>query len=297
MTTTTLLPVDVIVPTHNRADVVESKVRWLLSLPDVARVIVVADGCTDDTTTRVPPIDPKRVVVIETAVARGPSAARNLGIRAAETEWVALLDDDDRHPDDYLAVLADTALVSGADIVGAPWLSAGYESDLDQEVTRRRALSEEPTLENVSGFPRAAWTETPWLSACVMVRRGVFDTIQFDERYSGNYWREETDFFVSASRAGYRVVLTGKTFSWGGPRGTGGIKRQSAIRYEASAIRNNWRFLRKHGTWLRSHHGFPPIGVAQAQFIGRRVWKVGSGAAKARIASITSKPHRWAARA
>ena len=81
-----------VMPAYHAAAFVAEAVRSLLgqTAPPV-EVIVVDDGSTDDT-----------AAVAEQAGARvirqangGPAAARNTGIRAATTEWVALLDADD----------------------------------------------------------------------------------------------------------------------------------------------------------------------------------------------------------
>lgn len=278
-----VLPVDVVIPTRNRAEVVERKVRWLLERAGVARVIVVADGCTDDTVARCCRINPDRVSVIANPTPRGPSAARNLGVGSARTEWIALLDDDDCHPDDYLSVLASVAGEADADIVGAPWVGQSDSVDLESEVARRRHLKEGPSIDNVAGFPSENWVETPWLPPCVIARRAVFERVSYDDGYRGNFWREETDFFVSAQRAGFRLVLTGETFSWRGRRAGGGVSRDSAWRYELSCLVNNWRFLQKHGAWLRERHGFRRPLVAQTAFTYQRAVGVARGWLRPRV--------------
>lgn len=84
--------VTAVMPAYHAAAFVAEAVESLLrqTVPP-SEVIVVDDGSTDDT-----------AAVAERAGARvirqangGPAAARNAGIRAAETEWVALLDADD----------------------------------------------------------------------------------------------------------------------------------------------------------------------------------------------------------
>lgn len=90
--------ITVVIPTQNRADLLAQTLRSIgeQSLPPTA-VIVADDGSTDDTEQ-----------VVRAAGARyirndlgdwGPSAARNAGMRAAETEYVSFIDSDDLlHP-------------------------------------------------------------------------------------------------------------------------------------------------------------------------------------------------------
>ena len=85
-------PVTAVMPAYHAAAFVGEAVASLLQQTVPPReVIVVDDGSPDDT-----------AAVAERAGARvirqangGPAAARNTGIRAAATEWIALLDADD----------------------------------------------------------------------------------------------------------------------------------------------------------------------------------------------------------
>lgn len=89
--------VSVIIPSHNRAGLVSRAVRSVLDQTHQAiEVIVVDDGSTDDTGTVVRGIADSRVRYLRHEQARGACAARNSGIDAAQGEWMAFLDDDDR---------------------------------------------------------------------------------------------------------------------------------------------------------------------------------------------------------
>jgi glycosyltransferase involved in cell wall biosynthesis len=90
--------VSVVIPTKNRAELLRQTLRSVHEQSMAAvEVIVADDGSTDDTEH-----------VIRAAGARhlynaagdwGPSAARNAGMRAAESEYVSLIDSDDLlHP-------------------------------------------------------------------------------------------------------------------------------------------------------------------------------------------------------
>ena len=86
--------ISVVIPTFDRASVLpralDSVVRQTRS---PAEVIVVDDGSTDDTADLVERRFPS--VRLLRQVNRGVSAARNRGIEASESEWIALLDSDD----------------------------------------------------------------------------------------------------------------------------------------------------------------------------------------------------------
>ena len=86
--------VSVIIPTHNRAPLIQDAVQSVLD-QDYANVelIVVDDGSTDDTRERLAPyMERIRYVYKDKA---GVSAARNEGIRIARGELIAFQDSDD----------------------------------------------------------------------------------------------------------------------------------------------------------------------------------------------------------
>jgi len=88
--------VSVIIPTHNRAGLLEQAVRSVLgqTYHDL-ELIVVDDGSTDDTRARVASFARDARVRYEYQERSGPSRARNIGIRASAGSYIAFLDDDD----------------------------------------------------------------------------------------------------------------------------------------------------------------------------------------------------------
>lgn len=89
--------VSVVIPTYNRADLVERAVRSVLaqSYNDL-EVIIVDDASTDDTRDRIlslREID-QRIRYISHENNRGAQAGRNSGIQAAKGEYIAFLDSD-----------------------------------------------------------------------------------------------------------------------------------------------------------------------------------------------------------
>ena len=91
--------ISVIVPTFNRAGYI---VETLNSIAAQSRlpfeVIVADDGSTDDTEAVVKAIAEKTTafkIHYLRQPNQGPSAARNMGIRAAQGDWIAFLDADD----------------------------------------------------------------------------------------------------------------------------------------------------------------------------------------------------------
>jgi len=86
--------VSVIIPTHNRLDFLRESLRSVFgqTLPPL-EVLVSDDGSTDGTAAMAAAEFPLAQVLAQPN--RGPSAARNLGIRHARGDWLAFLDSDD----------------------------------------------------------------------------------------------------------------------------------------------------------------------------------------------------------
>jgi glycosyltransferase involved in cell wall biosynthesis len=114
--------VSVVIPTRNRAGLVELAVEMTLRQEGVeVEVIVVDDGSDDDTSERLRALGDPRVTVLRHDVSCGIGAARNTGVAHASSAWVAFRDDDD--------VWAPTKLaqqVSAANETGATWIYCGY---------------------------------------------------------------------------------------------------------------------------------------------------------------------------
>lgn len=90
--------ISVVIPTHNRADLLPRAVKSVQAqtLIDL-EIIVVSDGSEDHTKDIVKTMAEKdsRIKFIEYFPAKGGNVARNIGIEHASGEFVAFLDDDD----------------------------------------------------------------------------------------------------------------------------------------------------------------------------------------------------------
>jgi len=88
--------VAVIIPTHNRRQLLMRTLHSVLAQDDVdIEVVVVDDGGSDDTGPAVGRLADWRVALIRHPEPCGVSAARNTGIKKASAPWLAFVDDDD----------------------------------------------------------------------------------------------------------------------------------------------------------------------------------------------------------
>jgi GT2 family glycosyltransferase len=208
--------------------------------------------------------------VLPQPVNSGVTAARNRGAAAARGAWVLFLEDDCRFPADYAETLRDEALAHDAQIVGAAMVHPLPGRPVDEAIAAERALARgDGGLDGVARFPPRPIV-TPLLQAPVLVRRDVFDHLRFDGGYRGNAYREETDFFLRATYAGFRCLLTPRTCFWEAGRFPGGQPR-TPVRSEWWTVRNNWRFLRRHRRWLRAQGHITSPLAEQLAFLRRRL--------------------------
>jgi len=108
----------VVIPTHNRPDLIATTLNAVLAQRDVDFEVIVIDDGSD------PPIvlpPHHRLRVIRHPAPRGVSAARNLGIAVATKQWLAFTDDDDIWAPDKL----HSQLRALAETPGARWCAGG----------------------------------------------------------------------------------------------------------------------------------------------------------------------------
>ena len=89
-------PVTAIIPTYNRRELVVQSARSVLGQTHSAiECLVVDNGSSDGTAEALRALGDQRLTVVARDVPLGAAKARNVGIAAARTPWVAFLDNDD----------------------------------------------------------------------------------------------------------------------------------------------------------------------------------------------------------
>ncbi|MCR9244612.1 MAG: glycosyltransferase family 2 protein [bacterium] len=124
------MPISVVIPAYNAATFLPMTLDSLAQQTRPPAVVyVVDDGSTDDTAT----IAEARGAKVIRQQQRGPAAARNRGVEAAETEYVAFLDADDWYGPDKLE--KSFAML---DQLGATCLATDAWQVLGDRVDRRK---------------------------------------------------------------------------------------------------------------------------------------------------------------
>ena len=87
--------VSVVIPTHNRALILQEAIQSVLNQTySKLEIIVIDDGSTDDTQSIINNFEDERIVYIQQDH-KGLPSARNKGIENAKGEYIAFLDSDD----------------------------------------------------------------------------------------------------------------------------------------------------------------------------------------------------------
>ena len=114
----TLPEVSVVIPTRDRAALLQRTLAGALGQRGIElEVIVVDDGSSDDTPATVERLADPRLRLVRNETARGVASARNRGVAEAHGAWVAFLDDDDLWAPDKLRVQVDAAEAYDASFV------------------------------------------------------------------------------------------------------------------------------------------------------------------------------------
>jgi glycosyltransferase involved in cell wall biosynthesis len=173
------LAASVIMPVHNRADVLARAIRSVLaqSLGEW-ELIVVDDGSADDSLAVARSFDDPRIRVLELGSNRGGNAARNAGIREAKAPLIAFLDSDDEHlPGKLEWVVGEFARRPGLDL-----LVDSFEKVQPPGSSKRRVVRRNPVITDREAFRRALFTRRLWKATpSITVRRetilraGLFD--------------------------------------------------------------------------------------------------------------------------
>lgn len=164
-----------------------------------ARLIIVDNASSDGTAEYL--ADRHDITVIANSENRGCSGAWNQGVEAAaEAEWLVILNNDVICSPGWLEGLITAAQRWSLDIVCPAIRHGKYNYDI------------EPYSREYVSKMGDAIRQGAAHGICFMVNRRVFAKIgAFDENFRiGQY--EDTDFFLRAKRAGFRLGTVGSSF-------------------------------------------------------------------------------------
>ena len=222
--------VTVIIPTYNWSTVLPYAINSVLDQTmDDFELLVVGDGCTDDSEQVVASIADPRVRWINLPSNSGhQSGPNNRGLSEARGEFVAYLGHDDLWLDHHLECMTDALEKSGAGVAYSLLSRIAPGKQTGSPVF--------PMPEHGSGGP----------PSCTVYRRSVTERIGGWKNYRELDVSPETDLFRRAQTAGFATVF---------------VPRLTAIKFPAAARKNVYRDKPSHeqARWFektRSDPGF-----------------------------------------
>jgi glycosyltransferase involved in cell wall biosynthesis len=190
------MSISVVIPAYNAAEYIGRAIDSVLAQthrPD--EIIIVDDGSTDDTCGAVAAYG-SQVLLIRQENA-GASAARNAGINAAKSEWIAFLDCDDEWLEDNL-LLQTQLLQRNPQLVWSTanflWCDCGQDyryQKLDQSKGEALLSGRDFFEDYFDAYIKAAagWTGTMIVKRSILKEAGLFRCEQLRFNDEDMWWR------------------------------------------------------------------------------------------------------------
>jgi len=251
--------VSVILPVHNRADVLPRAIESVLGqeLRDF-ELVVIDDGSTDGSAEVAELFGDERIRLIRLDRNRGGNVARNEGIRAARAPLIAFLDSDDRYFPDKLAwTAAEFERRPKLELLVDSFIKVQPPGARKAEVVRRNPVIDEREQFRTTLFTRRLWKATP---AITVKRQIAIEAGLFDETLRR---LQDFDFLIRVSEmancASTDRVLWVKYWDAG------------AISAQDNMIPANVELVRRHPEYLRNPAYRPGLAYALRLSAWRRI--------------------------
>jgi GT2 family glycosyltransferase len=240
-----MIGVSVVIPSWNQSRLVAevlSNLKLQTVPPD--EIIVVDNGSTDDSVATARSLG---ALVLELGRNVGFAAAVNEGIRAAQGEWLLLLNNDVQLDPEWIACALRAAQTEDARIVAGKLLQSRKPQYLDGtwDLISRAGCAWRCGWNAPDG---PLWNERRRFRisslTAVLIHRSVFDTVGLlDTRYESYY--EDVDFGLRCALAGYSGVYEPQAV--GHHWGSATLGPSSRVTYLVS--RNQVLLAAKFGLW------------------------------------------------
>ncbi len=292
--------ISVVIPTKDRVRQLRKTLPVFLAQPEVAEVVIVIDGCSDDTLDYVKEAAAadSRIRYVDNVVNKGLPYSRNRGIELVTRDLVFTGEDDLELTDNFFSILLSHMRETGADIIAGRNIFRDDRESTAESIARADLIKgpsvNRRTLTLHTSINTPGDQEQPLLPAPMLGRTDVFRKVQYDDQYRGSAYREETDFQLSAWEAGSKLVYCphAMTFNVKTENDRGGVHATWGFKRATWTIKNNWRLLRKHrGLIAREFDaGNPYVNIVKFA-----VWVVATSVALPKLIAAKRKffPNPW----
>ena len=275
------MEISVIIPTKDRLSYLQKVIPSYLMQKEVREIIVIVDGSIDGTLEFLEDFCKRNTVVryLDNGVNRGIPFSRNRGIDVAEFEYIFMAEDDLELTENFFQTLFTHMTQVSADVICGRNIFRLDTESAKESIIRTNQLDGSyvnmKTIEIESGMDIRYDQEEPIIASPMLAKAAIYREVRYDEMYRVNFWREETDFQLSARERGYTLACCPHAicFNFQITNDRGGVHEATGLRREKWVVINNWLFVKKHEDFIRDNFKVGNKRVYIAKFAMGRVLK------------------------
>ncbi|EKK5378616.1 glycosyltransferase family 2 protein [Morganella morganii] len=246
--------VSVIIPSYNRAHILKKTIPSYFQ-KNVLEVIVINDASTDNTVQVLDELKKEydSLIIINNDKNIKQTGSKNKGLDYSKGEYIFFGDDDSILFPNAIQHALDTIEKKKCDIVGCRVLYMNNnDSSPDACIIRHNKNNFFKCDLDTLTFNLSADTEEAiecfYPQAIFLCNKNIIKSNKFDINYTGNAYREETDFLLSLYKNSFVAYFEPKSLIINLPPklATGGARNKNKLLYHWQTITNNWYFLKKN---------------------------------------------------
>lgn len=239
---------------------------------DVSEVILVDDCSSDNTAEVVKELQTRFPTLryFRNEVNSKQPYTQNVAISKVQSEYIYFGDDDSVLYPGSIRNLLNVMREKNADIVGGRALALFFPEQIDELdeflshyrnriATEANQIVDLSTLSTNFTYTVKEPIKVPFCQASCLCKTQVAREMQFDVKIEGNAYREETDFLIRATLAGYTIYYTSSANQINLPSAmcSGGARSKNHRHWAENAIRNNDYFIDKNYDSMQKMFSLP----------------------------------------
>lgn len=263
--------VSVVLPSFNRARLLPITIPTYFQ-EDVSEVILVDDCSSDNTAEVVKELQTRFPTLryFRNEVNSKQPYTKNFAISKVQSEYIYFGDDDSVLYPGSIRNLLNVMREKNADIVGGRALALFFPEQIDELdeflshyrnriATEANQIVDLSTLSTNFTYTVKEPIKVPFCHASCLCKTQVAREMQFDVKIEGNAYREETDFLIRATLAGYTIYYTSSANQINLPSAmcSGGARSKNHRHWAENAIRNNDYFIDKNYDSMQKMFSLP----------------------------------------
>lgn len=263
--------VSVVLPSFNRARLLPITIPTYFQ-EDVSEVILVDDCSSDNTAEVVKELQTRFPTLryFRNEVNLKQPYTQNVAISKVQSEYIYFGDDDSVLYPGSIRNLLNVMREKNADIVGGRALALFFPEQIDELdeflshyrnriATEANQIVDLSTLSTNFTYTVKEPIRVPFCHASCLCKTQVAREMQFDVKIEGNAYREETDFLIRATLAGYTIYYTSSANQINLPSAmcSGGARSKNHRHWAENAIRNNDYFIDKNYDSMQKMFSLP----------------------------------------